>query len=138
MGVYLETVAGHQGFSRVAQSKAMDPVDAYIAEFPPPVQRRLQAMRRAIRRAVPQAEEGFSYRMPAYKLAGRPLLYFGAFKGHCSLFGATDSLRATLPELAHYAGGKGTIQFPMDRPLPVALIAKVARHRAKENRRQSG
>lgn len=108
-------------------------IEAYIAAFPPEVEKRLRTMRETIRRAVPDAEERFAYQMPGFRL-GRPLLYYGAFQKHVSLFGATGSLREQMPELTAHKGGKGTIQFPHDEPLPVKLIEKVAKVRASENR----
>jgi len=108
-------------------------VDEYIGTFPKDVQATLETIRRTIQRAVPEAEEVISYQMPAYKFHGR-MLYFSAYKNHYSLFGATQGVRrAFKKELSRYEGTKGTIQFPLDEPVPVKLIRDIAMYRAKEN-----
>lgn len=112
---------------------AVDAIDAYVARFPPEVQQRLRAIQEVVRKAVPDAQEVFAYQMPGFRLGGRPLLYYGAFKQHVSLFGATGHLRQAMPELAKFKGGKGTIQFPHDERLPLKVVQKVAELRAREN-----
>jgi uncharacterized protein YdhG (YjbR/CyaY superfamily) len=108
-------------------------VDEYIGAFPKEVQAMLETIRRTIQNAVPDATEDISYHMPAFKFHGR-LLYFSAFKDHTSLFGASYSVRkAFKKELSRYEGGKGTIRFPLDEPVPVKLIRDIAIYRAKEN-----
>jgi len=107
-------------------------IDEYIESFPEEIRRPLRQVREAIRKAAPDAEEVISYRMPAYKLNGM-LVYFAAFKDHISLF-ATASARAEFPEeLSFYKGGKGTIQFPAGKPLPLGLITKIVKFRVAEN-----
>ena len=108
-------------------------VDEYIADFPRPVQTVLKQVRRSIRKAVPQADESISYRIPTYKLHGRPVIYFAAFKQHYSVYPADARLVAAFRrELAAYEfNGKGTIRFPFDRSVPAALIGRIARFRAK-------
>jgi uncharacterized protein YdhG (YjbR/CyaY superfamily) len=110
-------------------------VDEYIATFPGNVQEVLEAVRRAIRKALPEAEERISYQMPAYRIPGG-WLYFGGFTRHFSLFpGGSDSVLAAFEEeLAPYKVSKGTISFPLDQPPPVDLIGRLARHRAEELR----
>jgi uncharacterized protein YdhG (YjbR/CyaY superfamily) len=112
-------------------------IEAYIAGFPKDVRATLRAVRRAIRQAVPEAEESISYQMPYYKFHGR-LLYFAAFPDHWSLFAVTPGVRrAFRKQLARYEdSGKGTIRFPLDKPVPVRLVAAIAKHRAKENLRR--
>ncbi len=91
----------------------------------------LELVRAAIRRAVPEAVEGIGYRMPGYKLHGRPLLYFAAFKEHYSLFAASGTFFAELEdELRGYDVRKGTIHFPLTKPVPVKLIGRIAKLRA--------
>lgn len=109
-------------------------VDAYIAGFPKEIQAKLKAVRQAIRAGAPEAEEGIGYKMPAYRFHGA-LLYFAAFTGHYSVFGAgpVGLLRSAFPQLSRYEGGKGTLQFPLDEPVPARLIRDIARYRAKEN-----
>lgn len=118
--------------SSMARSSA-EGVDAYIAGFPRDIQRILTTVRRAIRSAAPHAEETMSYQIPAYRFHGW-LMYFAAFKNHYSVFGATDQFVDQFKkELAAYEVGKGTIRFSFDKPVPVALIKKIAKFRAKEN-----
>jgi uncharacterized protein YdhG (YjbR/CyaY superfamily) len=106
-------------------------VDEYIAAQPEPVRPKLEQMRAAIRKAVPEAVEGIGYGMPGYKLRGKPLLYFAAFKEHCSLFAASGTFFAEVAdELSGYELRKGTVHFPLDKPLPVKLIARIAKLRA--------
>jgi uncharacterized protein YdhG (YjbR/CyaY superfamily) len=106
-------------------------VDEYIAGQPEGVRAKLEQVRAAIRAAVPEALEGIGYRMPGYKLHGKPMLYFAAFKDHYSLFAASGTFFAQLEdELKDYGWGKGTVQFPLTEPVPVELIARIAKLRA--------
>ncbi len=108
-------------------------VDDYIASQPESVRRALRLVRKTIRAAVPRAEEVISYRIPAYKLPEGPVLYFAGWKQHFSLYPATGSVPAVLKqELASYKISKGTIRFPLSEPVPVKLIARIAKLRAKE------
>ena len=107
-------------------------VDEYIAAQPEAVRRKLEQVRAAIRRAVPQAVEGIGYRMPGYKLHGKPMLYFAGFKEHYSLFAASGTFFASLEEeLKDYKLRKGTVHFPLDKPVPVHLISRIAKLRAE-------
>ena len=106
-------------------------VDEYIAAQPEAVRPKLEQVRAAIRRAVPDAVECIGYRMPGYKLHGKPMLYFAAFQQHYSLFAASGSFFAELEEeLRGYELRKGTVHFPLADPVPVKLIGRVARLRA--------
>jgi uncharacterized protein YdhG (YjbR/CyaY superfamily) len=106
-------------------------VDDYIALQPEAVRPKLEQVRGAIRKAVPEAVEGIGYRMPGYKLHGKPLLYFAGFKAHYSLFAASGSFFAALAEeLSGYEMRKGTVHFPLDKPVPVKLIGRIAKLRA--------
>ena len=106
-------------------------VDEYIAAQPESVQPKLEQVRAAIRKAVPEAVEGIGYRMPGYKLHGKPLLYFAGFKEHYSLFAASGTFFETLKdELQDYELRKGTIHFPVDEKVPVKLITRIAKLRA--------
>ncbi|MFA7248917.1 MAG: DUF1801 domain-containing protein [Dehalococcoidia bacterium] len=108
-------------------------VDEYIASFPPKVQRTLKRVRQAIRKAVPEAEEGIGYQMPAYKYHGR-LIYFAAWANHYALYpGNATLVEEFAPDLVGYTLSKGTIQFSYDAPIPVDLITRIAQHRAAEN-----
>src|SRR5438067_5866411 len=102
-----------------------------MAAQPGTVRRKLEQVRAAIRRAVPEAVEGIGYGMPGYKLHGKPMLYFAGFKGHYSLFAASGTFFAALgDELKGYELRKGTIHFPLDQSVPVKLIRRIAKLRA--------
>jgi uncharacterized protein YdhG (YjbR/CyaY superfamily) len=109
-------------------------VDEYIASQPEAVQAVLKRVRSAIRKAVPGAEEVISYQIPAYKLPSGSVLYFAGWKQHYSLYPATDQVvEAFEDDLAPYTVNKGTIRFPLSQPVPVKLIERIAKFRAKEN-----
>ena len=106
-------------------------VDEYIAAQPEPVRSKLEQVRATISRAVPEAVEGIGYRIPGYKLHGKPMLYFAGFKKHYSLFAASGTFFAALEdELKGYELGKGTVHFPLTQPVPEKLISKIAKLRA--------
>jgi uncharacterized protein YdhG (YjbR/CyaY superfamily) len=106
-------------------------VDEYIAVQPEAMRRKLEQVRAAIRKAVPDAVEGIGYRMPGYTLHGKPMLYFAGFKEHYSLFAASGTFFAALEdELTGYELRKGTVHFPVTKPVPVKLIGHIAKVRA--------
>jgi uncharacterized protein YdhG (YjbR/CyaY superfamily) len=105
-------------------------IDEYIRTFPKSVQGILEAIRGTVQSAVPDAEEAISYRMPAFKLHGRSLIYFAAFKNHIGLYPPAPP--ALKKRVASYEGPKGNLKFPMDKPIPLALVKSIAQHRAKE------
>jgi uncharacterized protein YdhG (YjbR/CyaY superfamily) len=108
-------------------------VDEYIASQPEAVQGVLKRVRSTIRKAVPGAEEVISYKIPTYKLDSGPVLYFAGWKQHYSLYPASGRLVAAFKdELASYEVNKGTIRFPLSQPVPVKLIGRIAKFRAKE------
>jgi uncharacterized protein YdhG (YjbR/CyaY superfamily) len=108
-------------------------VDEYIATHPEEVQAILQRVRGTIRRAVPGAEEGISYQIPVYKLHGNRVIYFAGWKRHYSLYPVTDHLAQVFKDdLEPYEVDKGTIRFPLSEPVPVKLIARIAKFRADE------
>ena len=110
-------------------------VDEYISTQPAERQPALQRVRRAIRKGLPEAEEGISYQIPAYKLDGSPVLYFAGWKEHFSLYPATGALvEAFGDDLARYVVSKGTIRFPLTQSVPVRLIERIAKFRAAEAR----
>ena len=106
-------------------------IDEYIATHSPEVQSTLERIRVAIRAAAPGAEETISYRMPAFTLKG-PLVYFGAFKNHVGLYPPVrdESLRR---EASTYAGEKGNLRFPLDKPIPYTLISEIVKARVRED-----
>ena len=109
-------------------------IDEYIASQPAAARKVLKSVRATIRKALPGAEEVISYQIPAYKLHGRAVLYFAGWQEHYSVYPAGASLVAKFKkQLAPYEyNSKGTIRFPLSEPVPVTLIADIARFRAKE------
>ena len=106
-------------------------VDEYLSAQPEAIRAKLEQLRAAIRKAVPDAVEGIGYRMPGYKLHGKPMLYFAAFKEHYSLFAASGTFFAALEdELRGYELRKGTVHFSLTKPVPVKLISRIAKLRA--------
>lgn len=111
-------------------------VDAYIAAFPEEVQVKLQALREAVRAAAPEAEERISYRMPTFTLHGN-LVHFAAFARHIGFYPAPRGIAAFQQELSRYKGAKGSVQFPLDEPLPLELISRIVAFRVAENREKA-
>lgn len=108
-------------------------VDEYISAQPETAQIVLQRVRRVLRKALPGAEEVVSYQMPAYKLRDEIALYFAGWKQHYSLYPAGERMLAAFKhQLAPYKISKGTIRFPLSAPVPVKLLARIAKFRAKE------
>lgn len=109
-------------------------VDEYIAKFPKDVRDVLEELRRVIREAAPEAEEAISYGMPAFKLHGRSLVFFAAWKNHVGFYpGGPSAIEAFKKELSPYKHAKGSIQFPLDKPIPFDLVRKMVKFRVKEN-----
>lgn len=106
--------------------------DDYASRFPPDVRERLRQMRAAIMKAAPDAEECISYAMPAFKLNG-PLVYFAAFTQHIGFYATPTGHAEFKEDLARYRSGKGSVQFPLDEPLPLELITRIVKFRVAEN-----
>ena len=113
------------------QAKFKD-VDSYIATFPKDVQATLEQVRNVIKSSAPKAEEVISYNMPAYKYLGL-LVYFAGYKQHIGFYPTASGITAFKNELSNYKNAKGSVQFPLDKPMPLALIKKMVKHRVKEN-----
>lgn len=111
-------------------------IDEYIAGFPADIQEILQKIRATIRKAAPDAEEVISYRMPAFKQNGI-LVYFAAFKRHIGLFPPVTGNEKLKREASVYAGPKGNLRFPLDEPIPYALITRIVKSRVKANRERA-
>lgn len=123
--------ASSSGGTPKAQSAA--DVDAYLASVPAEKRAALQNLRKAIRAAAPDAEEGFSYGLPAFRLGGRPLVCYGASKNHCSFFPMSPAvISAHAGALKGYDLSKGTIRFLAEKPLPAALVRKLVKARVAE------
>lgn len=114
------------------QRAAFSSIDAYIANFPDPVQRQLQELRATIRAAAPEAEEVISYQMPTFRLHGN-LVHFAAYTGHIGFYPAPSGISAFQERLSRYKGAKGSVQFPLGEPLPLDLVAEIVRFRVAEN-----
>jgi uncharacterized protein YdhG (YjbR/CyaY superfamily) len=106
--------------------------DEYIARFPDGIQKKLAEMRAVIRAAAPQATEKISYQIPTFYLQGN-LVHFAAFKDHLSFFPASSGIAAFTDEMKAYKTAKGTLQIPLDQPLPVDLLTRIVKFRLAEN-----
>ena len=109
-------------------------IEAYIGTFPADVQTVLETVRQTIRAAAPDAVEAIAYGMPAYKLGGKPLVYFGGFKNHIGLYATPTGHVAFADELSKYKQGKGSVQFPLDKPMPLDLITRIVQFRVNQLR----
>ncbi|MBL9166710.1 MAG: DUF1801 domain-containing protein [Verrucomicrobiales bacterium] len=109
-------------------------IDQYILGFPPDIQTLLNKVRAAIHKAVPQAEETISYRIPAFRFAEGTIVYFAAFKQHIGLYPTSSGMRQFEKELSSYETSKGAVRFPFDRPIPYTLVRRIAKFRAQEVR----
>jgi uncharacterized protein YdhG (YjbR/CyaY superfamily) len=111
-------------------------IDEYIASFPPDVQQKLREMRTVIHKAAPGAEEAIRYGIPTFRLDGSNLVHFAAFKDHLSFFPTSSGVVKFMEELSSYKLSKGTIQFPLNGPLPYDLVERITRFRAGETRQK--
>lgn len=107
-------------------------IDEYIAACPKDVQKMLKELRKTIQVAAPDAVEKISYQIPTFYLKGN-LVHFAAFKDHISFFPTSSGIQAFKKELSVYKGAKGTVQFPLDQPLPLQLVSKIVKFRVAEN-----
>jgi uncharacterized protein YdhG (YjbR/CyaY superfamily) len=111
-------------------------IDQYIDDFPPEVRRTLQKLRLTIRKAAPGATEAIRYRIPTFVLEGN-LVHFAAFRSHIGFYPTSSGIQKFEEELTDYEISKGTVRFPLDRPLPLGLITRIVRFRVKENRERA-
>ena len=112
--------------------KRTNNIDDYIEGFPKETQVILKKVRRAIAKAAPKAEEAIAYGIPTFRLNGN-LVHFGGFKAHIGFYPTSSGIFAFKKELAMYKHAKGSVQFPLSEPMPLALIADIVRFRVKEN-----
>ena len=108
-------------------------IDGYIAGFPKDIQKILEELRDIIRKAAPEAEETISYAIPTFTLDKSNLVHFAAFKNHIGFYATPTGHEAFAKELSVYKQGKGSVQFPLDKPMPLSLITKIVKFRVKEN-----
>jgi uncharacterized protein YdhG (YjbR/CyaY superfamily) len=108
-------------------------IDEYILQFSPEIQEILQEVRRVIKEAAPEAKEKISYQMPTFDFYGN-LVHFAAFKHHIGFYPAPSGITAFETELSGYKGAKGSVQFPLDKPIPYELISDITKYRVVENR----
>lgn len=106
-------------------------IDEYIASFPADVQAHLHQIRETIKNAAPQAKEKISYGMPTFYLNGN-LIHFAGYKNHIGLYPAPQGIEAFKEELSTYKGAKGSVQFPLDKPMPLDLILRITKYRAEQ------
>src|SRR6266849_1590117 len=107
-------------------------MDDYIDRFPKEVQQVLKKMRLTIKKAAPQAKETIGYGIPAFTLNGM-LVWFAAFQRHIGFYPGASAIAAFKMELSAYKGAKGSVQFPFDKPLPLALVSRIVKFRVKHN-----
>ena len=108
-------------------------VDEYIKSFPAETRKKLEQVRKIIMKAAPGAEESMSYGMPAYKINKKPLVYFAGYNNHIGFYATPSGHAAFADELSKYKQGKGSVQFPLDEPLPLDLIKQITLFRVQEN-----
>lgn len=113
----------------------MNEIEQYIAKFPKEVQHHLQEIRKIIKVVAPEAVELMAYGMPAYKTYSKPLVYFAGYKNHIGFYATPSGHEQFAAELSRYKQGKGSVQFPLDRPMPYDLIKKIVVFRVEENLR---
>lgn len=116
-----------------APSRQVKTIDEYINAFPEDVQRILNELRQTIRDAAPEAKETINYQMPTFTLNGN-LVHFAAFKNHIGFYPTPTGIEAFKEDLSVYKGAKGSVQFPINEPLPLLLIRRIVEYRVKENR----
>jgi uncharacterized protein YdhG (YjbR/CyaY superfamily) len=112
-------------------------IDEYIAGFSPDVQEILQKIRRTVKKAAPEATETIKYQMPTFMLKGN-LVYFAAFKNHIGFFPPVTGNEKLMNELSVYEGPKGSLKFPLDKPIPYNLIRRIINIRVRENLEKAG
>ena len=107
-------------------------IDEYILQFPPEIQEILKTLRKVIKESAPDAEEKISYQMPTFVLHGN-LVHFAAYKNHIGFYPTPSGIDAFKHELSEYKGAKGSVQFPIEKPMPYELISKIVKFRVAEN-----
>jgi len=111
-------------------------IDEYISNFSPEIQEKLIKLRKAIREAAPDAREKIGYRMPTFTLDGKNLVHFAAFDNHIGFYPTPSGIETFKQELSAYKGAKGSVQFPIDMPIPYELVSRIVRFRVDEVMKQ--
>ena len=109
-------------------------VDEYISQFPEETQKILQEIRNLIKKIAPDCEENISYGMPAYKTNGKPLVYFAGYKHYIGFYATPNAHEAFKRELSEFKQGKGSVQFPLNQPMPYNLIKRMIKFKIQENK----
>ena len=112
--------------------KRFETIDEYIKDLPGNVQRILESVRQIIKKAAPEAVEAISYQMPTFKLNGKNLVHFAAFKNHIGFYPIPSAVEAFKKELSSYKQGKGSVQFPAGEPVPLDIIERIVKFRVRE------
>jgi len=113
--------------------KQFSTIDEYIKTFPKNIQSILEKMRQTVKKAAPEAVETISYQMPTFKLNGKNLVYFAAFENHIGFYPLPSGIEAFKKQLSPYKQGKGSVQFPLVKPIPYDLVEEIVKARVKEN-----
>ncbi|MFZ1584489.1 MAG: DUF1801 domain-containing protein [Saprospiraceae bacterium] len=114
-------------------SNKVENIDDYISDFSVETQKYLNEMRELIRKLAPDSVESISYAIPTFSLNGKYLVYFAGFKNHIGLYPTPVGMEAFKEELSNYKTGKGSVQFPLNKPLPIALITKIVKYQIEQN-----
>lgn len=122
----------------ISKKPGFHSMDEYIASFPEDVQKILEEIRAIIKTAAPYAQEKISYQIAAFELNGKNLIHFAGWKNHISIYPIPPGSAAFNREIASYTSGKGTLRFPLDKPLPMKLIGKAIKLYVAENLKQTG
>jgi uncharacterized protein YdhG (YjbR/CyaY superfamily) len=122
----------YRGIVVNSNKRKYESIDEYIKTFPEDIQDTLKKIRRTIQKAAPEAKEAINYQIPTFKLYGN-LVHFAAFKNHIGFYPTSKAIKVFKKELSEYELSKGTIRFPLDKPIPFSLISKITKFRVKEN-----
>jgi uncharacterized protein YdhG (YjbR/CyaY superfamily) len=115
-----------------AAKQTFQTIDDYIKSFPKDIQKVLEQVRQTIKKSAPEAEETINYQIPTFKLNGN-LVHFAAFKNHIGFYPAPSGLKTFKKEISRYKSSKGSVQFPINEPIPISLISEIVKYRVKEN-----